>query len=130
MHSRGVLANDREETLRAFRILQRAGFECLHKRDDRSQRRAQFVRNVRKKLLPNDLKPLGSRNIEEHAECAFRSLAIAADRNYAKIKDLSLGSMRLYFHAAALNAFETIEKRAVDFGVARQFSQTLRVQLR
>ena len=43
VHARSVLANDRKEALATLRIFHRAVFECFDKRDDRRQRRAQFV---------------------------------------------------------------------------------------
>src|SRR6185295_14628167 len=129
MHSRRILADDRKETLTTFSIFKRAIFESLGKRDDCREWRAQFVRNVREKLLPDDLETLHPRDIKENAERSFRAVSVCTpDRNHAQIEYLSLWSMCLDLHATAFDTFQTIKKRTVDRGIAREFSKSLRLQ--
>src|SRR5687767_1206765 len=130
MHARRVLANDRKKALRTFLIFHRAVFECLNKGNDRGEGRAQFVRYVRKKFLPDEFEAFSARDVEENSECPFRSLSVSADRDHAKIEHLAFWSMCLHFDAAAFDTFKRIQERAVDRWVASQLRQALRVQSR
>ena len=60
---------------------------------------------------------------------AFRSISIGvADRHDTQIEYLAFWSMSFDFDAAAFDAFEAIEKRAVDRGIACELGQALGFQ--
>src|SRR5690349_2878490 len=126
LHARGVLANDREETLRALSIFHRTVFECFDECEDRGQRRSQFVRDVREKLLSHMFETFGACDVEEDAERTFSAVTVdSANRNHAQIEDLSLWSMCFDFDAASFAASQAVQKRTVDRGITRQLSQAL-----
>src|SRR5215207_7685612 len=94
VHARRVFTNDGKKALAALRIFPRTAFECLDKRHDRRQRRAQFVRNVREKFLTHELETFGASDVEENSERAFGAITVyLADRHDAQIEHLPVWSM-------------------------------------
>ena len=82
-------------------------------------------------FLPHKLESFQSGDVEKDAQRACRAVAVhVADRDDAQVEHLAFRAVRLHLHAAALDAFQRVEERAVDRGIAGQLSQALRVDLR
>src|SRR5260370_18458117 len=77
VHPGSVLLNDGKEAAIVFTVIDRAGFKGLGQGNDRSQRRAQLMRNVREKLLANQLQSFQPRDVKEDADGAVRRLTIS-----------------------------------------------------
>src|SRR5260370_42506928 len=77
VHPGSVLLNDGKEASIVFTVIDRAGFKGLGQGNDRSQRSAQLMRNVREKLLANQLQSFQPRDVKEDATAPCEALPLA-----------------------------------------------------
>ena len=81
------------------------------------------MRNVREKLLSNQLQSFQPRDVEEDSDSAVRGLTICRLQGHdPQVENSSFTAVGFDLHAGALLAANTIKKRIIDRRVAREFS--------
>src|SRR2546425_4721231 len=86
------------------------------------------MRDIRKKLLPDNLQPLESGNVKEDAHCAAGSITVRRSQGYnSQVEDPPFLSVSFDFYAGAFLAADRIEKRIIDRRISRQLRQATRV---